>query len=479
MKQVSGRPRTGGFLSGLAVGAALTLLLLRIAGIPLQRGIDTPAFQKFFAAYHDMSGLYYRSVSQKTLLDGAIVGMTHSLGDPFTDYFTPTAATQFHRMLSGQYVGIGVIMQNTGDQFVVSSVIPDSPAARAHLRAKDIIVAVDGHAVQGLTTDAVANRVLGPAGTRVRLTIQRPTVPGRALYFTITRAPFTAPTVYTRMLSHHIGYLQITVIGDGTATEVDKALTKLRQAGATRLLIDLRDNGGGYLDQATSIANHLIPAGKVILQTQGRTGAPVPITSQGPGTRLPIAVLMDGNTASAAEVLAAALHEDVGSPLIGTRSFGKGTVQETQMYTDGSGLKYTVARWLTPNGTWINKKGLVPTLAVSLPAYVSLPALSASALPLRKNDNNTDVSTVQQILRALGYTVDRVDGYFDLSTQQAVSAYQRRVRLPVSGSVNPRTATRMEADLSVLTARSDTQLLKAQQVLAGLRVRASSSTGKP
>lgn len=452
-------------LLGVAIGSLITLAALRMVGVPFVVGLNTTSFQKFLSSYEDLSQLYFKSEPQSTLLNGAVAGMVQSLNDPFTDYFTPSAATQFHNMLSGSFDGIGVTVVQHGNNIVVQSVISDSPAAKAGVHANDIILAVDGHSAVGVSLPRLTNFILGPAGTSVHLIVSRPSAGGQRLSLTAIRAKINHPTVNSSIINHDIGYLQIAVIGDTTDKEVASALAKLKEQGAKKLIIDVRGNPGGLLDVVVRIAGDFIPKGKTILSTVGRDAAPVPITSPGPGTQLPMVVLMDQDTASAAEVLAAALHTDLGVPLVGTKSFGKGTVQETQMFSDGSGLKYTVAKWLTPNGEWIHGKGLQPTVFVSLPSYANLPDLQNATLPILSNTTGNDVATLQKALIGLGFTVDRTDGYYDASTRAAVAQFQTRHDLTVTGNVDATTAAIIENQLSQQLAHSDTQLQKAIQLV--------------
>ncbi|OFW76999.1 MAG: hypothetical protein A2201_03560 [Alicyclobacillus sp. RIFOXYA1_FULL_53_8] len=464
-QSVSTRTLVGGVLAGAAFGSALTLAILTGLGVRLQPNLQTPAFNKFFSAYEDLTQRYYFPVTQQALLDGAIRGMTQALNDPFTAYFTPAAAKQFQKYLSNSFDGIGVVLEQSGGEFLIVSVTPHSPAEKAGLHALDVITKVDGKSLQGLSIDQVSQQVVGPLGTQVKLTILRRSEADRTFEVSVTRAKITSPSVTSKMLTNHVGYLAISVVGNETSQEVKDAVAGLKKQGATRLVIDLRGNGGGYLEQAELIADQLIPTGKVVVQTQAAGKQPELIRSTGPGLKMPMAVLMDKDTASAAEVLAAALHEDIKAPLIGTISYGKGTVQETQMYPDGSGLKYTVARWLTPTGAWIHHRGLTPTDTVALPSYFYLSPLTQAALPLQSGQNTPDVSTLQKVLQALGYKLDRNDGYFDESTVQALKQFQTSVKLPATGMANRATANLLQASLQDLLARSDTQLQKAQQVV--------------
>jgi carboxyl-terminal processing protease len=453
-------------LLGVGIGAAGTLVGLKAMGVPLESGFNSPAFRKFLTAYTDLRNKYYQPESDQALLNGAIDGMTKSLNDPFTNYFPPADATQFRNMLSGSYVGIGVMIEQVDHQTVVHSVMKNAPAEKAGIRPQDVIVKVDGKSVEGMSLEAVSQLIMGPKGTPVTLTIKRPSAPDQLLNIRIVRDQVTKQTVFSKMLDDHVGYLQITVVADNTAEEVKQHLADLTRSGARSVIVDLRGNPGGYLEEAVKIAGQFIPKGRVVVQTVGRNSDPNKMLSPGPGTTLPVVVLMDQNTASAAEILAAALHEDLGAPLVGTRSYGKGTMQETTSFADGSSLKYTVGKWLTPNGEWIHKKGLQPTVPVAMPDYASLHPLDSGKLPLRPDQNNSDVATAQKMLAALGYPVQRRDGYFDASTASAVKQFQSHEHLPASGIVDQKTAQQLWDVFSELLAKSDTQLQKAEQVAA-------------
>lgn len=451
-------------ITGVLLGSALTLCTLRAVGVPLTPGLMNPELKKFYNVYSDLASHYYRPVSQSTLIEGAINGMTKSLDDPFTDYFSPTQATAFQNTLSGSFNGIGVLVGRNGSQLVVDDVFPGSPAQRAGLKPKDIIVSVNGVNISTMPMDQASNLILGPAGTKVVLLVRRPTRPGTVLKITAVRSKIAAPSVFSHMYPHRVGYIQVTIVGDHSGSDFDKQLQSVIRAGARSLVIDLRGNPGGYLDQALSIADDLIPKGKVVIEQQRRGSAPKATRSTGPGVTLPIIVLIDQNTASAAEVLAAALHDDTGAPLVGTKSFGKGTAQDLQLYSDGSELKYTTEKWLTPTGDWIHGKGIQPTVHVNLPTFVTYADLVDAAYPLKLGQNSKDVADLQKYLVALGYQVDRTDGYFDASTRQAVVRFQNTVHLQPSGVVDSSTAGRLQTALDDLIAKSDTQLKTAVDI---------------
>jgi len=352
-------------VAGIIIGAGCTVAVLRTEGYPIGVHPVPAAFAKLYRVYNDIENGYYRSVSSNSLVDGAISGMTNVLNDPFTDYFDPQQAQQFQAMLSSSMVGIGVqIAEKSGLPHIVS-VFSNSPAAKAGIRTGDIILKVDGTSTQGLSLNTVASHMQGAKGTVRVLTLRRGK---QTLTKRVTLSQVEIPSVTSRILDENIGYIAVSVMASDTATQLQQQLSQLEKQGATSLVLDLRGNPGGYLSQAVQVAGLFLPKNDVVVKTQGRNGATQVLRSPGPGNRMPLVVLINQDTASAAEILAASLHQDRAITLVGTRSFGKGTAQVTDTFTDGSELKYTVEKWLTPNGTWINKKGIQPQVEVQLNA---------------------------------------------------------------------------------------------------------------
>ena len=271
-------------MTGVLAGAAATLVVLRATGMIIPANLANRTFHKFVTTYEALYTEYYRPVASATLLNGAVAGMTNSLNDPFTDYFPPAGETQLQNMLSNAYVGIGVVVAETNGRLAVQSVIAKSPAAEVGLKPGDVIVAVNGKSIAGMSETEATSLIQGKSGTTLRLEVDRASEKGRLLEFTLTRERITAPEVYTRMLRDHVGYLRLSIVGSNAAEEVKKAFLGLKKDGATRLILDLRGNPGGYLDQALQIANTLIPKGKVVVKVEARTGAPQIFTSKGPAT---------------------------------------------------------------------------------------------------------------------------------------------------------------------------------------------------
>lgn len=427
-------------------------------------GTDRANFSKLYTAYDTLMSGYYQKVNSKTLINGAINGMVEALGDPYSDYMSSDETQSFQNTISSSFEGIGAEIEEKDNHIVIVSPIKGSPAEKAGLKPNDIILSVNGKSLQGMNSTQAVNLIRGKKGTKVQLTIQRPGSES-PVTVSIVRDQIPIDTVYGEMVGNGIASVQITTFSTNTSKELVNTLNDLQKKGMKGLVLDLRQNPGGLLDQAIDIASQFVPKGKVLLKVEDRSGNIKEYTSQNNGTKtIPLVVLIDGGSASASEIVSAALNESAGVPLVGEKSFGKGTVQTTEDFSDGSDLKYTIAKWLTPDGNWINKKGLQPDYLVALPDYASLPILNPDQ-ELKLSDVSTDVSTAQKMLKVLGYDPGREDGYFDEKTQSAVVAFQKAQKLPADGIVKGDTTLKIMDLLQGKVEQNDTQLQKAIEVL--------------
>jgi carboxyl-terminal processing protease len=424
---------------------------------------ESGEFQKFYQVYNMLKDKYLLKESPQTLLDGAITGMVQALNDPFSSYMDPKAASKFQEMISSSFEGIGAVMEQQNGNIVVTSVMKNSPAEKAGLKAQDQIVSVDGKSLDGVSVDKAAMMIRGPKGTKVELVVLRPST-NQQIHLTITRAEITEDTVFSKKLDDGLGYIQITQFSENTAKDFETQLKSLQDQGIKGLVIDLRQNPGGLLESVKAIADDLLPKGKTILQVENRDGNKEVYKAAKGGNNLPIVALVDGGSASAAEILAAALNESGGYPLVGEKTFGKGTVQTTQPFKDGSSIKYTIAKWLTPNGNWIHKKGIMPQYVVHLPSYFSLPVLKDTD-KLQFNMNSDQVKTAQQFLEALGYDPGREDGYFSKQTEEAVKRFEADNGLQVDGILQGKTTETLMQAINQKMKSDDTQLKMAEDVL--------------
>ena len=347
-----------------AAGFGLATVLSRAGSTASARG----QVALYRQVLRDLQRDYYRPVHVAGLGQAGISGLLAALHDPYTVYFTPQQARAFSALLAGTYTGIGTAVDTRGGRLTVTQVFPGSPAALADIRPGETIVAIDGVPTAGKPLSASVARMVGPAGTRVRLQLRR-SGSAALIDLTLTRRKIAPPLTTSRIVNDHgtkVGYVSLSAFADGAGQQVAQALAGLQKRGAQRLIFDLRDNGGGLVDEATRVAGDFLPAGKVVVTTQGlHTPKDVLRASGGKPTRLPLVVLVNGNTASASEIVTGALQDYRRATIIGTRTFGKGVVQTVLPLAGGASLKITIASYLTPLGRNINHKGIVPTIVVA------------------------------------------------------------------------------------------------------------------
>ena len=327
-------------------------------------------FSTFWQAWEDINNLYLRnpSVSTTAKVYGAISGMVQSLGDPYTEFFSPADSQQFQQDIAGNFGGIGAELgMNTNDQIVVIAPLNGTPAAAAGLKPEDIIAAINGSSTDQMSLDQAVNIIRGPVGSKVTLTVMRSGWT-KTQDFTITRANIQVPIVTFKMMDGNIAYIQLDQF-DQTAPQLFyNALVKAMNDHAQGIVLDLRNDPGGYLDVAVNLAGYFLKPGSLVVSEVGRTVATTTYTANGNGAldNFPMVILVNGGSASAAEILSGALHDDRGIPLVGEKTFGKGTVQQLVDLSDGSSLKITVAHWVMPNGEIIEHKGIMPDYVVPL-----------------------------------------------------------------------------------------------------------------
>jgi carboxyl-terminal processing protease len=427
-------------------------------------GDERSEFDKLYAAYDTLKSGYFEELDEKKLINGAIDGMVKALDDPYTDYMSVEEADKFHSSINSSFQGIGAEIQEKDGHIMIVSPIKGSPAEKAGLRPNDIIMEVDGKSLQGMTSTEAVTIIRGKKGTKVELTIQRP---GTAdpVKVPIIRDDIPIETVYGEMAGDGIAKVQITSFSTNTSKELAEKLNELQKQGMKGLVLDLRQNPGGLLDEAISISSMFVPKGKLILKVEDRDGKTEEYPSQNDGNPdFPLVVLIDKGSASASEILAGAVSESAGVKLVGETTFGKGTVQTAKDFPDNSNIKFTTAKWLTPNGNWIHKKGIKPDIEVALPEYAMLPIINPDK-ELKLSSSSTEVETAQKMLKAIGYDPGREDGFFDEKTKAAVSSFQKANNLPVDGVLKGETTFKLMEKLREKIETNDTQLQKAIEVL--------------
>lgn len=326
-----------------------------------------PEFSRFLEVYQSIRGDTIWHNTPHQLLAGAITGMVGTLHDQFSNYFSSAQNKSFQSQLNPTFTGIGVEVSTNTPSLAIQQVFAHSPASKAGLQPGDIITAVNGKSVTVLGRAAAVAMIRGQVGTTVAITVVDH---GQSRIYHLKRAVVALPTVYSFMMPHHILYMNIIEFGNNTGAEVVQQLQHLEKAGAKGILLDLRDNPGGEVTQALQASNVLVPKGPVVSLRYKNAANNQTLDSTGPGTKLPIVVLVNGNTASAAEILSAAIQERQGGTLVGTKTYGKGIVQELIPLANHAALKLTVARYYTPNGQYIEHKGLTPNVYDPEPSNV-------------------------------------------------------------------------------------------------------------
>ncbi|MEH7251716.1 S41 family peptidase [Neobacillus niacini] len=427
-------------------------------------GTDRKEFDKLYTAYDTLKNEYFEELDQKKLINGAIDGMVKALDDPYTDYMSLEEAAQFHSSIDSSFQGIGAEIQEKDGHIMIVSPIKGSPAEKAGLKPNDIIAMVDGKSLQGMTSTEAVAIIRGKKGTKVELTIHRSGTDAPVVV-PIIRDDIPIETVYGEMAGEGIAKVQITSFSKNTPKELTEKLNELQKQGMKGLVLDLRHNPGGLLDEAISISSLFVPKGKLILKVEDRNGKTKEYPSLNDGNPdFPLVVLIDKGSASASEILAGAVSESAGVKLVGETSFGKGTVQTAKDFPDKSNIKFTTAKWLTPNGNWIHKKGIKPDFEVPLPDYATLPMINPDK-ELKISSSSTEVEIAQKMLKAIGYDPGRVDGFFDEKTQEVVSSFQTANNLPADGVLKGESTIKLMEKIRELMETNDTQLQKAIEVL--------------
>lgn len=324
-------------------------------------------FQEFLNTYEDIKENYYEEIDEGEMLSAGIKGMIDYLGDKYSVYMDEEETEEFNEQVEGKYVGIGTeIMQLEDGSVIVSNPFEGSPAAKAGLQAGDVIIRVNDTDATGKTSSEVSNLIKKSADSTVNITVRRD---DEEKTFTIERETIEIESVDSSVFDVNdkkVGYIYISIFAANTYQQFEQALEDLEKDGIDSLVIDVRSNSGGYLDCVTEIASLFLGKGKVIYQLDTK-GIVEKVYDETKTKRdYPIAVLINSSSASASEILAASLKESYGAEVVGVNSYGKGTVQRAYQLENGATVKYTIQKWLTPDGNWINEVGVEPTLRVEM-----------------------------------------------------------------------------------------------------------------
>ena len=348
---------------GAAVSFLLvTMVLVTTAFVDKYHYVD----KKLQAIEAVLKDYYVGDIDEQKLEEGIYKGFVAGVGDAYTNYYTSDEYASFKEKSSGMYAGIGIQMtlQTYDNSIEVTEVFEGSPAEKAGIKPKDRIIKAAGKRVTGDEFEILPTLVKGTPGTTVDITVYRPSEE-KNYDFTIERASVASPTVYFRMLDNEVGYIQIKQFEAVTYDQFKVALDKLKKEKAKGLVLDLRDNPGGLLNIVEQIADELVPEG-IIVSTKDKQGKGSEYYADNKYTDIPMVVLINGNSASASEVLAGALKDYSRAELIGTTTFGKGVVQTIIPLSDGSAIKLTTSQYFTPSGVCIQGIGIAPDYEVKL-----------------------------------------------------------------------------------------------------------------
>ena len=362
-----------GFLAGLLTAA---ILLAGVFGVRYMLGLAGGDYTGGLVSEKDVQDkldkinsvisqyyLYEDEIDTEALVEGIYAGYTASLGDPYTTYYDEEATREFMKSISGEFGGIGatVLKKADEDEIMISEVYEESPAERAGLKAGDVLIQADGHAVSGQDLDTVVSWISGEPGTDVELRILRD---GEEMDVTVTRDIIETQTVEYEMKEDGIGYIRVEEFDKVTYDQFKAALDDLEGQGMDSLIIDLRGNPGGQLTTVTDMLKLFLPEG-VIVSTKDKYGNTDEITCDGDHEfKKPLAVLVDGNSASASEIFSAAIQDYGVGTIVGTQTYGKGVVQQTIDLGDGTCMKVTISEYYTPSGRSINGTGVTPDVEV-------------------------------------------------------------------------------------------------------------------
>lgn len=423
---------------------------------------------KVVQAFNLIKKHYLKDVKDQELIEGAVKGMLSTLDDPYSTYMDAETMEQFNETIESSFEGIGAEVSMVNGKVTIIAPIKDSPAEEAGLRPNDQILKVDKESVEGLELYEAVEKIRGKKDSKVVLQVQRPGV-SEPFDVTIKRDDIPVETVYSKekeIDGKKTGILEITTFSENTATEFKEQLTKLEEDGLEGLVIDVRGNPGGLFNAVEDILKLFITKDVPYVQIEDQNGEKTPYYSDLKEKKdYPVSVVIDEGSASASEILAVAMKE-AGYDIVGTKSFGKGTVQQAVPMGDGSTIKLTFYKWLSPEGNWIHEKGVEPTIKVKQADYFYSNPVQIDK-PLTYNHTGDNIKNIQIMLLGLGYEPGRKDGYFNKETEKAVKQFQQDNDLQATGKIDKETAGLIEAQIvdHIRSGDDDQQMAKALEEL--------------
>ena len=336
--------------------------------------------------------LWNDNIDEEKLESGAVQGYVAALGDEYTEYIPADEMKDYTQDIMGNFYGIGIYMTTDEEagRVVVYYVIPETPAKKAGIKAGDYIISIDGIEYTSKDFNNISDYIKGENGTTVKIEIERE---GKRQTFEVKREKIITNPITIKMIENNIGYLSLPSFDEGTANDFKTKVQELQSKGAEKLIIDLRNNGGGIVDEATDIADLLLEKGKTIISTvDNKDNKEITFSKNDPIFTMPVVVLVNENSASASEILVCSLQDNERAKIVGTKTFGKGIIQTLLSLANGSGLKITTQEYYTPKGTSIHKKGIKPDEEVKLPE-------SVKSIFSVKEDEDTQLKKAIEILK--------------------------------------------------------------------------------
>lgn len=427
----------------------------------IQSGIYEETAQILEDKFYDLTD------SDLSLEQRMLYGMSGALGDQYTSYFTNEGSKEYNQTIEGRFVGVGIQYIAVPAGGLVINVFDTSPASQAGMMKGDIITHVEGTTIEGFTSTQIQEKVLGEEGSKVSLTVLRN---GEKKELDIIRGDVESSLSYKiqTMGNEKVGLITLTTFGQGTVELFENALKEFKKQNIQTICIDLRDNGGGYLESVIDLVSYFVPEGQVVMKTQDKNNKTQEYKSRDcekysfeKGF-----ILMNSGSASSSEVMIGALTELLGYKTIGETSFGKGVVQDQYVLSNSSVLKVTTRKWMTPQGHWIHKQGFQPDYEVkekNISSYV----MDEMKKSYQYDSVDPQVIYMQRCLKILNYNVDRVDGYFSKETQNALKEFEKDYHLKVNGIYEKNDATLLLSATAykVCYESEDQCLLKVKELL--------------
>lgn len=326
-----------------------------------------PNFDVFWTVWDKITQEYDGKVDYQKMINGAIDGMVKSIGDPYSAYYTPEQTQNFQQELEGSISGIGAEIGIKDNRITIIAPIDNSPAQKAGIKAQDVVTKIDGVDTKDMDLNTAVSKIRGQEGTKVKLEISRG---GQTFNYEITREKIDVKSVKWQVKDNNIGYISITRFDSNTANLIKDATSDLSSKNVRGIVLDLRNNPGGYLDAAVAVGSEFIQNGKIVIEKSGTSNKNEEYFASGKGkltnTKVPMVVLVNGGSASASEIVAGAIQDSKRGILLGEKTFGKGSVQVVENIGNGASLHLTIAHWFTPNNRSISKEGLTPDIQVTL-----------------------------------------------------------------------------------------------------------------